>query len=124
MNIKRIADALRALADAIEAEPPTHGDALLTITEAARHAATSRRVLNDAIRRGVLTAYGGQRDRAVRRADLDAWIESRRYTARHVIGPVDADIERRIRRMEIRRDLRKLGLGPVLDRPKPPSEER
>jgi hypothetical protein len=105
------ANALRALADAADAlarmaraaaEDGDGGpDSLIPIREAARIAATSIRVLRDAIRMGDLTAYGRSRDRAVRRADLQAWVASRRVEA--VPGVDDADVARRIRRLERRR---------------------
>jgi hypothetical protein len=69
-------------------------DELLALDEAARLARTSVRVLKDAIRADELPAFGGQRDRAVRRRDLEAWIASRRV---HVSGPDDRDIDRRMR---------------------------
>ena len=69
---------------------------LVTIARAANVAATSERVVREAIRAGALTAYGGQRDRAVRMRDLVAWIDSRRVKRD---GPADGDIERRMRRL-------------------------
>ena len=73
-------------------------DDRLTRSEAARIAGTSIGVVSAAIRRGELAAFGGERDRIVRRGDLEAWVESRRY--RPSLGPVDGDIERRIRKLE------------------------
>jgi hypothetical protein len=80
----------------------THGGAadgaeLVPLDEAARIAATSKRVLRDAIRAHALAAYGGQRDRSVRRADLDTWIAERRVAP--VAGPADLDIDRRVARL-------------------------
>jgi hypothetical protein len=104
------AAALRAVADAADAlgrlarECATFDDdpsALVPLRDAARVAASSARVLREAIRAGDLVAYGGQRDRAVRRRDLDAWIESRRVPA--AAGPDDADMERRMRRLAKRK---------------------
>ena len=80
--------ALHALADAAEAlarlareaaseRPEASADALIPVAEAARLAATSVRVVRDAIRRGELSAFGRMRDRSVRHADLAAWIASR-----------------------------------------------
>jgi hypothetical protein len=100
--------ALHALADAAEAlarlareaasEPAeAWDDALIPVVEAARLAATSVRVVRDAIRRGELTAFGRMRDRAVRHADLAAWIASRALEP--VEGVDDADIARRVRRL-------------------------
>jgi len=68
--------ALHALADAAEAlarlarevaseRPEAWDDALIPVAEAARLAATSVRIVRDAIRRGELTAFGRMRDRAV-----------------------------------------------------------
>ena len=75
----------------------THGGAadgaeLVPLDEAARIAATSKRVLRDAIRAHALAAYGGQRDRSVRRADLDTRVAP-------VAGPADLDIDRRVARL-------------------------
>jgi hypothetical protein len=69
---------------------------LVTLEIAASLAATSVRVVRDAIRTGDLPAYGGQRDRPVRASDLAAWIESRRLV---LDGPADGDIERRMGRL-------------------------
>lgn len=79
------------------APAPAAPDGLLPLLEAARHAATSVRTVRSAIRAGELPAVGRQRDRAVRRADLDRWIESRRV--RPVAGIDDADLEARMRRL-------------------------
>ncbi|HEY8079917.1 MAG TPA: hypothetical protein VIF62_37555 [Labilithrix sp.] len=86
------------LAEAARARTPLAepGDALVPIARAADVAATSERVVREAIRAGELTAYGGQRDRAVRLRDLVAWIDSRRV---RLDGPADVDIERRVRRL-------------------------
>lgn len=73
------------------------GDDLLSLADAAALARCSVRMLRDAGRAGELALYGRQRSRAVRRADLDAWIESRRM--RPVAGVDDDDIERRMRRI-------------------------
>jgi surfactin synthase thioesterase subunit len=94
------ADALARLARAAAEDSPDDPSALLPIARAARAAGTSVRVVKDAIRRGDLSAFGGQRDRTVRRADIDRWIESRRSKA--VAGPDDPDIERRILRLSRR----------------------
>jgi hypothetical protein len=72
-------------------------DDLLPLAKAAEIACTSLRVLRDAIRGGELTAFGRQRQRAIRRGDLAGWIESRRV--RPTMGVIDADIERRIARL-------------------------
>lgn len=82
---------------ALLAPPAERADDLLPLAAAARRAGLkSVRVLKDAIRARELPAYGRQRDRAVRRADLDAWIASRRV----VHAPIDdLDIERRMKRI-------------------------
>ena len=69
---------------------------LVSVRDAARLAATSLRVVRAAIHTGDLPAFGGQRDRAVRREDLNGWIESRRLT---LPGPNDDDVERRMKRL-------------------------
>jgi hypothetical protein len=101
--------ALQALADVAEAlarlareaasdqDGERRDDALVPLGEAARLAATSIRVVRDAVRNRELAAFGRARDRAVRRADLDAWIASR--AVKPVRGIDDADIERRIARL-------------------------
>jgi hypothetical protein len=76
-------------------------DELVPLADAVRIAATSLRVMRDAIRRGELPAHGRQRDRAVRLRDLDAWIESRRAPVH--AGPDDLDVERRMSRIARRR---------------------
>jgi len=92
------ADALARMARAAAENGEGGADSLIPIAEAARLAATSIRVVRDAIRAGDLTAYGRSRDRAVRHCDLQAWVASRR------VGPVagvdDADVARRVRRLE------------------------
>jgi hypothetical protein len=101
--------ALQALAAAAEALArlareaatdldSTHpNDALVPLAEAAGIAATSVRVVRDAIRSRQLVAYGRMRDRAVRRTDLDKWIASREV--KPIRGVDDADIERRMARL-------------------------
>ncbi len=93
------ADALARLAREVASEPvgAQRDDALIPIAEAARLAATSPRVVRDAIRRGELAAFGRMRDRAVRHADLAAWIAGRLVKPLH--GVDDADIARRIERL-------------------------
>jgi hypothetical protein len=105
------ADALRAIvaaggtvfetaAGTIVVLPKRVGDAdeLLPLVDAARVAATTVRVLRDAIRAGELPAVGRQRDRSVRRRDLDAWIESRAHAPTKVDDEVEARVERRLAR--------------------------
>lgn len=74
---------------------PTENE-LVSLRDAARLAATTPRVVRDAIRGGELPAFGGQRDRAIRHGDLVRWIESRRLT---LPGPADRDVDRRMRRL-------------------------
>lgn len=74
------------------------GDDLLPEREAAELAKCSVRTLRDAARAGELDRYGKQRSRSYRRANLLAWIETRRV--RPVAGADDDDIDRRVRRLE------------------------
>lgn len=69
----------------------------VTENEASKIAKVSIRVLRDARRAGHLAMFGSQRSRTIRRADLMAWIESRRAPV--IRGVDDADIERRMRRI-------------------------
>jgi len=116
--------ALHALADAAEAlarlareaaseRPEASADALIPVAEAARLAATSVRVVRDAIRRGELSAFGRMRDRSVRHADLAAWIASR--ALKPVEGIDDADIARRVNRLAQLKRGRTSGPGRVND---------
>lgn len=92
-----LADAADALARAVRAladDEANNGADLLPIAEAARIAATSTRVVKESIRSGDLPAFGRQRDRAVRRADLDAWVVARRV--KPLAGPDDDEIDRRV----------------------------
>lgn len=90
----------RLLVALIDELAPSAPDDLLTLAEAARAAATSLRVVREAIRGGALPAFGGQRDRAVRRVDLAAWIECRRVKPDAADAVVDDDdVERRMRRL-------------------------
>ena len=101
-----IADAASALARLAreiaeeQEEQVRQSDALLPLAEAARLAATSQRVIREAIRRGDLQAYGRERDRSVRRVDLDAWVEHRRFAS--VEGIDDPDMARRFARLAAR----------------------
>jgi hypothetical protein len=101
------ADALARLARAAAEEGPIDPEAFVPVREAARAAGTSARVIRDAIRRRDLPAFGRQRDRVIRRADLDRWIESRRVAV--VEGPDDPDIERRMARIARARARRRAG---------------
>ncbi len=98
-----LAEAAEAVARAARALAADTGDPadLLPLRQAACVAATSVRVLRDAIRAGDLTAFGRQRDRAVRRADLNQWVADRRFAP--VRGPDDRDIDRRVARLARRR---------------------
>lgn len=91
------ADALARLARAAVEDAPGDASALVPLAEAARAAGTSVRVVRDAIRAGDLAAYGRQRDRSVRRGELERWVESRR--SKPVAGADDIDIERRVLRL-------------------------
>jgi hypothetical protein len=107
--LKALADAAEALARlarevACEHEGAHPDGALIPLPEAARLAATSIRVVRDAIRNRELVAFGRMRDRAVRRNDLDLWIASRQV--KPIEGVVDADIERRIARLSRERSTR------------------
>ena len=94
-----VAEALARLAREAASDPDGkhHDDALVPLAEAARLAATSVRVVRDAIRHRELAAFGRMRDRAVRRGDLDVWIASRQVAP--IKGVDDADIERRVARL-------------------------
>jgi hypothetical protein len=71
---------------------------LIPVAESAKIAATSLRVVRDAIRSGALAAVGRQRDRAVRRRDLDAWVESRAAAPSKVSDDLAARVEKRLAR--------------------------
>lgn len=73
------------------------GDDLVPLAEAATLAKCSARTIRDARRAGELVMFGGQRTRAVRRADLLAWIETRRAPV--VRGADDDDMARRMARL-------------------------
>jgi hypothetical protein len=92
------ADALARLARAAAEDAPRDPGELLPVAEAARVAATSVRVLRDAIRAGLLPAHGGQRDRSVRRSDLDAWIATRAAPVRRVEQGQAGRVEARLAR--------------------------
>jgi len=74
------------------------GAELVPLARAAVVAATTERVVREAIAAGELPAFGRRRDRAVKRRDLDAWIEARRVRIDE--GPDDDKIEKRMRRIE------------------------
>jgi hypothetical protein len=90
------ADALARLARSVAEDSETE-DALISVRDAARLAATSTRTVRNAIRGGTLRAYGQTRNRAVRRGDLLTWIAERRSES--VPGPENDDIDRRMRRL-------------------------
>ncbi len=76
----------------------TSPDDLIRIEDAAPIAGLkTTRPIRDAIKSGELPAFGRQRDRAVRRADLDRWIEGRAVRPHAAVD--DADLERRMRRL-------------------------
>jgi hypothetical protein len=103
-RVLTVAAALVALFDAIARERCAMApDELLGLTAAASVAATSVRVLRAAIHAGDLVAYGGQRDRSVRRGELARWIEERRV---HIAGVDDEDLRRRMRRLRVVGDTR------------------
>ena len=123
--------ALQALADAAEAlarlareaasdpDGQPQDDALVPVTEVARLAATSVRVVRDAIRNRELAAFGRMRDRAVRRCDLEAWIASRRLAP--VEGVDDRTSNGALRSSLVRDGFRLRGLsGRALGRPESP----
>ena len=91
------ADALARLARAALAEDGASPAALLPLRVAAERAGASVRTLRDAIRLGDLPAFGKQRSRVVRAADLATWIESRKV--RSTEGADDADMDRRVARL-------------------------
>jgi hypothetical protein len=76
---------------------------LLPLADAARVAATTLRVLRTAIRSGALQAVGRQRDRAVRRSELDAWIETRGAPVARVPSSQRDRVEHRLARTAGRR---------------------
>jgi hypothetical protein len=92
----RVLALAAALAAVLAPDSAPSADELLPLAEAATRAATSVRVLREAIRHGDLAGFGKQRDLAVRRVDLLHWIESRRV---RIDGVDDADIARRVRRL-------------------------
>jgi hypothetical protein len=103
--------ARRALADAADAlariarEAASEGELaptrMFNVASAAAFAAVSRRTVQQAIRQGALAAYGTQRDRAVKGADLLAWIESRRHQRPVTLNDeAERDIDRRGRQLE------------------------
>lgn len=89
----RLAGIAARLAEAGSSDP----EELLCEAEAASLAKCSVRTLRDARRTGAITAYGRQRSRTYRRADLLSWIESRRAPV--VSGVDDPDMDRRVARI-------------------------
>lgn len=77
--------------------PVADGDDLLSVDDAAEIAKCSLRMIREAHRTGALALFGKQRSRTVRRADLEAWIESRRV--KPTSGADDHDIARRMRQI-------------------------
>jgi hypothetical protein len=74
-------------------------DELLPLRVAADVAKTSLRVIREAARDPeVLPSFGKQRDRSVRRRDLDAWIESRRARVVPIAEGQEQRVELRLAR--------------------------
>jgi hypothetical protein len=96
------ADAISRIARAVVEDSGTD-DTLVPLREAARMAATSMRVLRKAIRAGALTAYAQTRGRAVRRSELQTWIEDSKLPT--LPGPDDDDVARRVQRIARERRL-------------------
>lgn len=98
--IVALADAAEALGRAARAIATSQRDPeeLLTLDEA-RELAKLRttRPLKEAARRGELPLYGSERMRRVKRAELDAWLVSKRAPV--LTGPVDPDLEARMARL-------------------------
>lgn len=99
-----LASAARAFAELAEAvardAASADGDEMLALAGAAALAGVSERTLRDARRCGDLVMFGGQRSRTIRRADLLAWIESRKAPIVTDVVADDDDIEARIHRRE------------------------
>jgi hypothetical protein len=93
-----VAELLDVLASG---ERGADGAELLTLDAAAQVARCGVRSLRAAIRAGDLAAYGRQRSRAVRRADLEAWIASRRV--KPIAGHDDLAMARRMKAIAARR---------------------
>jgi excisionase family DNA binding protein len=87
-TLRVLSATLRSLADALDAqaegppepaaahEPRGHPDDRLTLTESALYTRQSVSTLKRAIRAGSLTSTKPSGRRLVRRADLDAWLDS------------------------------------------------
>ncbi len=88
--------ALAAALAALLAPRTSDSEERLSLREAAVTAATTVRILEDAIRIGALPAYGSQRDRSVKRAELLKWADARRVN----IEMSDAQMDRINRRVE------------------------
>jgi hypothetical protein len=95
--LAELAEGLARLARAAAQEDDPAPNALVPLDEAARLAATSKRVLRDALRAGELPGYGRARDRAVRREDLERWIAARRMLPFAAVD--DDDLARRVHRL-------------------------
>lgn len=82
--------------------PAASDDDFLSLEEARAFAKLkTSRPIRDAAYRGELVLHGKERTRLVKRGDLRAWLESRDRAP--VAGHADADIERRMQRIERRR---------------------
>lgn len=96
-------DAANAFAKLARAarEEVSGADDWVPEAEAAKLAGVSLRTLRADRRAGRLKVYGKQRSRVVRRSDLEAYVEARRVPlVRDVINADDADVEKRVRRLE------------------------
>src|ERR1019366_3764307 len=80
----------------------------------------SKRQLAGGRSRGELASYGRPRSRTYKRGDLVAWLDSRRMMPSDPIAAQEADIDRRIKRLERERggdefeELRRRLMMPVL----------
>ena len=74
---------------------------LVMLSEAAAEAKCSVRTLTDARRKGDLVMFGKQRSRAIKRADLTAWIASREV--KPIAGVDDLAMRRRVERLATKR---------------------
>jgi hypothetical protein len=113
------AHALAELLAAAAAEGASDPAIMVSEADAAALASVSVRVLRAARRAGELTFYGKQRSRTVRRADLLAWIESRRApVVRDVVvardpSAADEDLGRRMKRLEEARRAPEVAAAPA-----------
>lgn len=93
----RLAAAVRAVFVELGLIPrASDPDELVSLEQAAEIACTKARTLRTAINSRELAAFGGERDRSIRRRDLEAWIESRKLPPLQTAD--DEDLDRRIAR--------------------------